>query len=32
MFSIIGGTMFAIWATLTLARSISIMLGGAGDW
>jgi protein-S-isoprenylcysteine O-methyltransferase Ste14 len=25
MFSIIGGTMFAIWATLTLARSISIM-------
>ena len=25
IFSIIGGTMFAIWATLTLARSISIM-------
>ena len=25
MFSIIGGTVFAIWATLTLARSISIM-------
>lgn len=25
IFSIIGGTVFAIWATLTLARSISIM-------